>query len=53
MTLDDYIQIEEILAESNAYGLRKEVQETASQLIDAGYGRVEAHNLAFNNWVVK
>jgi len=32
MTLDDYIQIEEILSESNAHGLRTEVYEMASQL---------------------
>jgi len=51
MTLDDYIQIEEILAESNAYGLRIEVHGTASQFIKEGYGYVEAHNLAFNEWI--
>lgn len=51
MTLDDYIQIEEILTESNAHGLRAEVHKTASQFIKEGYGPVESHNLAFNEWI--
>lgn len=51
MTLDEHIQIEEILAESNAHGLRVEVHKTASQFIKEGYGRVEAYNLAFNEWI--
>jgi hypothetical protein len=51
MTLDEHIQIEEILSEANAHGLRIEVQETASKFIKEGYGYVEAHSLAFNEWV--
>ena len=51
MTLDDHIQIEEILAEANAYGLKSEVFEAAQKLMTDGYGQVEAYSIAFTDWV--
>jgi hypothetical protein len=52
MTLEDHIQIEEILAEANAYGLRPEVIDTAEKLIiKEGYSHVDAYDAAFNEWI--
>lgn len=51
MTLDDHIQIEEILAEANAHGLKQEVIHTAAKFCAAGYSSVDAHALAFAEWV--
>ena len=35
MTLDEHLQIEEILAEANAFGLKQEVIHTAAKLAAA------------------
>lgn len=51
MTLDEYIQIEEILAEAKAYGLRNEVEISAQKLISEGYSRLDSYVLSFNEWV--
>lgn len=52
MTLEDHIQIEEILAEANAYGLKLEVIETAEKLIiKEGYSYLDAYDTAFNEWI--
>lgn len=50
MTLDEHIQIEEILAEANAHGLKLEVARTASKFTAAGYSSLEAYTLAFAEW---
>ena len=50
MTLDEHIQIEEILAEANAHGLKSEVTNTASKFIAAGHNPLDAHALAFAEW---
>jgi len=50
MTLDDHLQIEEILAEANAFGLKSEVIHTAAKLAAAGYSSLDAHALAFSEW---
>lgn len=50
MTLDEHIQIEEILAEANSYGLKTEVMHTAAKLAAAGYSSLDAHALAFADW---
>lgn len=51
MTLDDHIQIEEILTEANAYGLRAEVQECANKFLADGFNHHEAYSMAFDEWV--
>ena len=51
MTLEDHLQIEEILAEANAYGLKSEVAQTAVQFVKDGYSNLDAHSLAFNEWI--
>ena len=50
MNLDDYLIIEEILAEANAYGLRAEVQEWANKLMKEGHDYEAAYTMAFNEW---
>jgi hypothetical protein len=47
------IQIEEILTEANAWGLRSEVITTAEVFIkdDAGLDRVIAYEMAYLDWV--
>jgi hypothetical protein len=44
-------QIEEILMEASAYGLRIEVLETAKDYIKEGYDKVSSYQIAFNEWV--
>ena len=52
MTLNDYIHIEEILAEANAHGLKLEVIDLASK-IEAlhNFSKVDAHQHAFNTLI--
>lgn len=50
MTLDEHLQIEEILAEANAFGLKQEVIHTAAKLSAAGYSVLDSHALAFAEW---
>ena len=51
LTLVELQQIELILLEANSYGLRDEVTDAAETLILQGYGRVDAYEAAFNDWV--
>jgi hypothetical protein len=44
-------QIEEILMEASAYGLRWEVIETAKKYQSEGMDKVLAFETAFNEWV--
>jgi hypothetical protein len=44
-------QIEEILIEASAYGLRTEVIETASKYQSAGLDRLQSFEEAFKEWV--
>ena len=46
-------QIEEILIEASAYGLRWEVLETAKDIMDENpnINRVDAYQQAFSEWV--
>mgnify|MGYP001203241584 FL=1 len=52
MTLTDYIQIEEILAEANAHGIKLEVMDLANK-IEALHdmSKVDAHQHAFNTLI--
>jgi hypothetical protein len=46
-------QIEEILIEAASYGLRLEVIETASKVVDSNSNikPIDAYQKAFNEWV--
>lgn len=50
MTLEDYILIEEILAEANAYGVKSNVQKLAEQYVKEGVELIEAYHAAFKHW---
>ena len=51
--LEDEEEIELILEEANAYGLRLEVEQWAVQLLKEDYDlpRLEAYVLAYNEWI--
>ena len=49
MSIDE--QIEEILMEASAYGLRIEVMEYAEKFIKEGYDKVTSYELSFQEWV--
>lgn len=51
LTLGDLQQIELILLEANAWGLRWEVETAAELLIKDGCDAVTAYELAYNDWV--
>ena len=51
--IEDDDQIELLLLEANAYGLRIEVEQWAIQLLkeDTNLSRIEAYVRAYNEWV--
>jgi len=51
--LEDEEEIELILEEANAYGLRLEVEQWAIQLLkeDSDLSRIEAYVRAYNEWI--
>jgi len=46
-------QIEEILYEAHAYGVRQEVMNMARELITDGAKRIDAYHLAYNKCTKK
>lgn len=44
-------QIEEILIEASAYGLRIEVMNSAKELIKEGYDELTAYQLGYDEWI--
>lgn len=52
-TLEEQIHIEEILAEANAWGLKREVQSWANKLMEelSEMALVDAYAIAFDEWV--
>lgn len=51
LTLGDLQQIEMILLEAGAWGLRWEVETTAQSYINGGYESVDAYQVAYDDWV--
>jgi len=51
--IEDDDQIELLLLEANAYGLRIEVEQWAIQLLkeDSNLSRIEAYVRAYNEWI--
>ena len=51
--LNDEEDIELLLEEANAYGLRTEVEQWAMQLLkeDPDLSRLEAYVMAYNEWI--
>jgi len=52
-TLDEQIQIQEILEEAKAYGLRHEVCEWADKLMEESLEMniLDAYTLAYQEWI--
>lgn len=44
-------QLEEILLEAGAYGMRNEVEQAAKQLVKAGYNKLDAYHSAFEDLI--
>jgi hypothetical protein len=51
MTTQEQIDIELILEEASAWGLRYEVEQTAKLLIEEGRDVVAAYQEAYQDWV--
>jgi hypothetical protein len=51
LTIGDLQDIELVLTEASAWGLRVEVEETAKQYIEEGQHPVDAYHFAYNEWV--
>ena len=51
MTEEQQIDIELILEEAGAWGLRYEVEQTARQLIEEGSDLVSAYQDAYYEWI--
>ena len=49
---EDEEQVELILEEANAYGLRQEVKETAEEFLkDNVFSKLSAYVIAYNKWI--
>jgi hypothetical protein len=51
LTIGDLQEIEMILLEASAWGLRVEVEETAKKYIDEGHDKVESYHWAYGDWI--
>lgn len=51
LTIGDLQEIEMILLEASAWGLRVEVEETAQKYIEEGHNQVDAYQYAYSDWV--
>lgn len=51
LSLGDLQEIELILLEASAWGLREEVTDEAERFIKDGYEPVTAYQMGFNEWV--
>lgn len=51
LTIGDLQDIELILTEASAWGLRGEVDETAKQYILEGHSTTDAYQYAYDDWV--
>lgn len=51
LTIGDLQDIELVLTEASAWGLRIEVEETAQQYIKEGQHPVDAYHFAYEDWI--
>ncbi len=51
ITIEEQMDIELILEEANAWGLRYEVEQAAQNYIDGGIHPLDAHQFAYEDWV--
>ncbi len=51
ITIEEQMDIELILEEASAWGLRYEVEQCAQQYIDEGHPIVDAYHFAYGDWI--
>ncbi len=51
LTIEEQNEIELILEEANALGLRSEVDTAAKQYIKEGHGNVDSYHYAYEDWI--
>lgn len=51
MTIEEQLEVELILEEASAWGLRIEVEETAKQFIEIGDDLITAYQSAYYEWI--
>jgi hypothetical protein len=51
ITLEQKQDIEMVLEEASAWGLRIEVDTTAKQYIEEGHEPVDAYHFAYEDWI--
>ena len=51
LTTEELMDIELVLEEASAWGLRNEVELTAKQYIDEGHPTVDAYHFAYEDWI--
>ena len=51
MTIEEQLEVELILEEASAWGLRCEVEQTAKELIEIGDDVVTAYQSAYYEWI--
>lgn len=51
ITIEEQMDIELVLEEASAWGLRYEVEKYAQQYIDEGHPIVDAYHFAYEEWI--
>ena len=51
LTIEQQKDIELILEEASAWGLRYEVEHTAKQYIEDGHSPVDSYHFAYEDWI--
>ena len=51
ISIEDQMNIEMILEEASAWGLRIEVEQTAKQYIKEGHPVIDSYHFAYEDWI--
>ena len=51
ISVEEQMDIELVLEEASAWGLRYEVEQTAQQYIAEGHPIVDAYHFAYEDWI--
>ena len=51
ITIEEQMDIELILEEASAWGLRYEVEQTAKQYLEDGHLPVDSYHFAYEDWI--
>ena len=50
-TIDQQMEIESILEEASAWGLRTEVNDSAQTYIKSGHDVIDSYHYAYEDWI--